>query len=544
MLEDEKPDYNQNINLEEDEDEKIAQNIPQTEIQPELMATNLYTTFQPQMNTEYIENNQEDILKISSIGENNNNLEQLGQNYLGENMETIIQKPLVLDGNQAIYSEKPQIINSYSYSNIPNNNNPFILSNIVQNDNNLYKTTYQVNNINNIDNIPSNINEYEITNNNKYETQQLEQINSEPVISQYPQYSYNYENNNNKIISKSTPLISNKNKNIIISAYPTTETNNVNYNVNYSSNPKHNKNIQDSAQVIHINDELMKNPKIAKYVEESERHVNNYLSNINNQNKEYQIQNSINIKNSIKKSNINIRSNLKGSNNKLNYINDTKDLDNFSPEFWKNFYDKNESFFTQIHLNSIHDKTINIPESNQVYIGDINKENEMDGFGKLLSPDVKRIGEWRKNKFQGWGREVRKDGKIYEGKFVNGSLNGKGIYKDGAELYIGEFYNYNKHGKGELFTSSYHYVGNFNNNDMDGKGRIEIYDEGIYEGNFNRGQIDGQGVFKYKNGDFYEGEMKKGKMEGYGRLTYAKGKVVEGQFFGGKNIEEIYSYRE
>jgi hypothetical protein len=287
----------------------------------------------------------------------------------------------------------------------------------------------------------------------------------------------------------------------------------------------------------------MKDPQTAKYVKESEKHVNNYLSNINNKKNETPI---ILKGNKIKYSNNSNKNNLKESNNsRISYINESKDLNNFSPENWKSFYNLDDPFFTKSkHDNSIHNRVLKNQENNEVYYGDINNENEMDGLGKLISPDVQRIGEWRKNVFYGWGREVRNDGKIFEGKFVNGELNGKGIYKDGAEFYIGEFKNYNKHGKGELFTSSYHYVGNFNNNNMDGKGRIEIYDEGVYEGNFNDGNIDGQGVFKYQNGDFYEGEMKKGKMEGNGRLTYANGKVVEGQFSDGKLLGEMYSYRE
>ena len=287
----------------------------------------------------------------------------------------------------------------------------------------------------------------------------------------------------------------------------------------------------------------MKDPQTAEYVRESENHINNYLSRIKNKNsKNPLLLKDSKIKN-INNSNLN---SLKGNkNSKFNYMNKSKDLNNFSHDYWQKFYNIDDPFFIQSkHQNSIQNRTLKNPENNEVYYGDINNENEMDGFGKLISPEMQRIGEWRKNMFCGWGREVRNDGKIFEGKFVNGTLTGKGIYKDGPELYIGEFNNYNKHGKGELFTSSYHYVGNFSNNNMDGKGRIEIYDEGVYEGNFNDGSIDGLGVFKYKNGDFYEGELKKGKMEGKGRLTCANGNVVEGHFLDGKLIKDMYAYKE
>ena len=32
---------------------------------------------------------------------------------------------------------------------------------------------------------------------------------------------------------------------------------------------------------------------------------------------------------------------------------------------------------------------------------------------------------WRRNNFTGWGKEFRQNGDIYEGKFINGELNGK-----------------------------------------------------------------------------------------------------------------------
>ena len=30
------------------------------------------------------------------------------------------------------------------------------------------------------------------------------------------------------------------------------------------------------------------------------------------------------------------------------------------------------------------------------------------GFGKYISPKIKRIGMWRRDKFNGWGREIKK----------------------------------------------------------------------------------------------------------------------------------------
>ena len=67
-------------------------------------------------------------------------------------------------------------------------------------------------------------------------------------------------------------------------------------------------------------------------------------------------------------------------------------------------------------------------EENEVYIGEINSAGQKHGYGKLITPICEKEGTWKNNRFNGWGREVRKNGEIYEGKFVNDSLNGKGKY--------------------------------------------------------------------------------------------------------------------
>ena len=222
-------------------------------------------------------------------------------------------------------------------------------------------------------------------------------------------------------------------------------------------------------------------------------------------------------------------------------INKMKQFDDFSPDSWKNFYDNDDTFFIlEDEGYSPIVKTTTItnqenPNMSGTYTGDINSEGEMHGFGQLISPNVTRIGAWRHNKFTGWGREKYKNGEMYEGKFINGKLNGKGIYKDDYNnLYIGDFKKSVKHGIGELFTDDFHYVGNFMNDKLDGKGRIEIYGKGIYEGNFNKEQINGYGVLKYCNGDYYEGEMKNGEMDGYGMLKCANGIIHEGYFKKGR----------
>lgn len=264
--------------------------------------------------------------------------------------------------------------------------------------------------------------------------------------------------------------------------------------------------------------------------------VNKGMKNLNLSDKK----NEVTIKLTGKKNNNNVKSNFNINNdlNRTNFFksgnqkNNTKNLNNFSRDGWTLFYSENDPFFTNINniKDVIPNQRIENPEENEVYIGEINRAGQKHGYGKLITPEYEKEGTWKNNRFNGWGREVRKNGEIYEGRFVNDTLNGKGKYKKGNILYIGDFVNYDQHGKGELFTDEYHYTGDFKRNGFHGYGRIELYDIGVYEGEFKDKEITGYGIFKYTNGDFYEGEMNQGKKEGNGKFIAYNGKTLEGEF--------------
>ena len=223
----------------------------------------------------------------------------------------------------------------------------------------------------------------------------------------------------------------------------------------------------------------------------------------------------------------------------INYVNQSgfKELDDFNPDLWKKLCRKEGSFFDYDKGKVINTKITSVNDSNEteVYIGEVNQNKEKNGFGKLISPTKKRVGTWRENKFTGWGREIREGGEMYEGKFIDGELNGKGIYKKGNIYYIGNFSNFKKQGKGDLFTKKFHYRGEFNNDEMNGEGRAEIYDQGIYEGTFKDNEITGKGVYMFKDGSFYQGDMKKGEINGFGKFNKSDGTIFEGKFINGFN---------
>ena len=227
------------------------------------------------------------------------------------------------------------------------------------------------------------------------------------------------------------------------------------------------------------------------------------------------------------------------------YLNlDLKNFVTFSQDAFKLFYPNNENHF-KIPKNEIYTEIEmtnyinNNPTLKETYIGNVNRYYFRHGIGKLIGPSCKKIGTWRNGKFTGWGREIRNNGEVYEGKFNDGKLNGKGIYKYKDILYIGDFENNLRQGKGEKITKNYYYKGHFNNDQIDGYGRIQFINsnegESEYEGFFKQNNIEGKGILRWKNGDIYEGEVKNGKMNGEGILK-THNRVIKGLFKDGIKI--------
>ena len=561
------------------EPEEEDQNQMQNTLQTQSINNDIYQQPLSQSIYNNENNEEEDILKKTSLSdeefdngndiENDNDNDNDQVNIIQNMKEPIIQetesKQIISNMEQPLsinnINENPNIFNSYSYSIPKTINNINFTNKLSKNENNLcfssqpvnintqnlitsYKNQYGNNDINNNNFIHQSNEPFNINNFTNYN-------NTTELIKQFPQY-VQYDQN----INNSTPIPEMPN---IINDF-SKQSNNFIYS-SYIPNDKNN--VQNHAQVKRIDEEMMKNPEVKRYVEESEKHIKKYISklnksqlsksNSNNDNNENDINNItfnsknksfINIQNSqymnkgtYNANNLKKSKNKKYQNNNSKYLNPRQfeDFKNFSYEFYINFYDNDDYFFMPIQSKDIiHDQILKNPEKNEIYKGDINSQNQKHGFGILISPNIRRIGRWKNDEFNGWGREINSNGEIYEGKFENDILNGKGIYKYGGNMYIGDFQNYKKHGKGELFTNSYHYIGDFVNDNMNGNGIIENYDEGVYEGKFNNDKINGYGIYKYKNGDFYEGQMKDGLMNGKGKYTKVNGEVFEGAFVNGE----------
>ena len=226
-----------------------------------------------------------------------------------------------------------------------------------------------------------------------------------------------------------------------------------------------------------------------------------------------------------------------------------RNSDDFNHKNFSKFYPKQDPFFKYDNTGLIHNYIIIYNENQEdlsqmeIYEGDLNQKGQRHGLGKLVTQYYELKGLWKNDMFSGWGRQSRCNGEIYEGRFENGLLNGKGIFLDKkSNKYIGEFKNMKKWGKGKLISDKIIYEGDFINNKKEGKGRIKFLESNvIYEGTFINDNIEGYGIFKYTNGNIYEGEVKNWKMNGNGAYKYRNGKILKGRFVDNKivNYENI-----
>ena len=226
-----------------------------------------------------------------------------------------------------------------------------------------------------------------------------------------------------------------------------------------------------------------------------------------------------------------------------------RNSDDFNHKNFSKFYSKQDPFFKYDNTGLIHNYILIYNENQEdlsqmeIYEGDLNQKGQRHGLGKLVTQYYELKGLWKNDMFSGWRRQSRCNGEIYEGRFENGLLNGKGIFLDKkSNKYVGEFKNMKKWGKGKLISDKIIYEGDFINNKKEGKGRIKFLESNvIYEGTFINDNIEGYGIFKYTNGNIYEGEVKNWKMNGNGAYKYRNGKILKGRFVDNKivNYENI-----
>eukprot|EP00970_Alexandrium_tamarense_P010455 scaffold2112_cov172-Alexandrium_tamarense.AAC.2 len=151
------------------------------------------------------------------------------------------------------------------------------------------------------------------------------------------------------------------------------------------------------------------------------------------------------------------------------------------------------------------------------YIGEF-RESMRNGRGVYTFPDESSYeGEWRENIPNGWGIFRWPDQSVFEG-----------FWKDGR-----------RHGaQGTLIASDgFKYEGAWVNGAMEGRGIATIpkpltvhspqYPNGqVYEGMWVAGRREGRGTIRFTNGAVYEGRFKDDNMEGQGTMKMSRNVVV------------------
>lgn len=133
------------------------------------------------------------------------------------------------------------------------------------------------------------------------------------------------------------------------------------------------------------------------------------------------------------------------------------------------------------------------------------------------------------------------NGDQYEGDFLDGIRQGRGIYRyeSNGDKYEGDWQENNKHGIGKMtYKGRGEYHGYWENNRRHGEGVFTYPNGDIYSGWWRFGEKEGKGTYIFKetgmkmHGDWEKGEIKRG------RWIYPNGLYFEGEFANNKPFGE------
>jgi hypothetical protein len=167
------------------------------------------------------------------------------------------------------------------------------------------------------------------------------------------------------------------------------------------------------------------------------------------------------------------------------------------------------------------------------------KEGLADGQGILLSYSKGVLvggyeGNARDGKFVGRGVMWWANGTRYEGDWLEGLPNGRGVYVSNDVRYEGEFASGRRSGQGTLTTAiGFRYDGQWRDNRPNGKG-VLTGPTFCIESEWQNGKPTGEGTVSFVSGGHYEGSFRDGKRSGRGSLTWPDGTRYVGSFADGK----------
>ncbi len=148
------------------------------------------------------------------------------------------------------------------------------------------------------------------------------------------------------------------------------------------------------------------------------------------------------------------------------------------------------------------------------------------------------------------------NGDVYEGDFLDGIREGRGVYRYGSngDKYDGEWRQNRKHGIGKMvYNGKGEYQGYWENGRRHGEGVFTYPNGDVYSGWWRFGEKEGTGTYQskatkmkmygdwengemsrgrweYPNGVFFEGEFENNKPSGRGYWQFKNGNVLEGVY--------------
>lgn len=126
----------------------------------------------------------------------------------------------------------------------------------------------------------------------------------------------------------------------------------------------------------------------------------------------------------------------------------------------------------------------------------------------------------------------------YQGMWVNGKMNGTGVYTfDNGTTFKGEFKEDDTVYGTYQYINGDKYSGEFKNYQPEGQGTM-IYSDGTkVTGQINNGAFNGQGSIIFIYGNKYIGGIKNSEFHGEGTYSWANGDTYTGQFINGQVVD-------
>uniref|UniRef100_A0A7S3PET0 MORN repeat-containing protein 5 n=1 Tax=Aplanochytrium stocchinoi TaxID=215587 RepID=A0A7S3PET0_9STRA len=158
----------------------------------------------------------------------------------------------------------------------------------------------------------------------------------------------------------------------------------------------------------------------------------------------------------------------------------------------------------------------------------------MEGRGIITDPrgSIVYQGEFVKNRISGVGTFFFDNGDRFDGEWHEGFMHGYGEYDEACgKTYVGEWLKGKRHGHGKItLKDGSFYDGEWGDDKPHGRGYLHIVNVFTYDGLFKHGQMDGRGQCWWNDGGCYEGNFHSNLRDGRGTYTFPNLAVFEGRF--------------